>query len=170
MGYVNDVNFAQFISPFEFGYTAGTWTVTVATNVVCNVRTAGDASFTALVPVKIPSNTVELKGARLKSIDVWYKIGTAAADDFATVTLEKMNLKVDASVVTGAAVTAVTIDTAHNTDAKRLAQGDHKMTVTLDTPVWVLPTEQYWLTLIVNAALTTAFRFFGASANYELRV
>ena len=62
MGYVHDTDMSQFISPFGCGYTAGTWTPTIGTNMVENVRTAADASFTLLIPIEIPSNGVALKG------------------------------------------------------------------------------------------------------------
>ena len=170
MGYVHDTNMHQFISPAEFEFSAGTWTVCEASNLVKNVRTAADASFTTLIPIPVPSNEIALKGAMLKSIDVWYAIGAAAADDFATVELEKMTLPADDTAVSGAAV-ATTEDAAHNTAAERLAvDTDHKMTVSITTPQWIDEGEAYWLKLVVDAAATTEFTFFGAQANYTLRV
>ena len=110
MGYVNDTHFSQYIPIEAATYTAGTWTPTLASNVLANVRTAADASFTIYIPIPVPSNDNALKGAKLKSIDVYYNMETAAADDFATVELEKMTLPPDASgsavAVSGAAVTS----------------------------------------------------------------
>jgi len=170
MGYVHDTQMRQFIPPFMCGKTAGTWTPTIASNVVGDVRTAADASFTLLIPIALPSNATDLKGAYLTSIDVWYKIATAAADDFTTVELEKMTLPASGTAVSGAAVT-VTIDTGHDTAAERKAIGDaHKMTVTLSTPEWIDEDEVFYLQLVVDAAATTAFTFYGARANFTLRV
>lgn len=170
MGYVHDTHMSQFIPPSEFEMSAGTWAMAVASNVVSRDRTAADASFTALIPIPIPSNASAYKGARLKSIDVWYSIGTGAADDFATVELEKMVLGVDDVAPTGAAVT-ITQDTGHDTAAERKAvDDDHCMTVTITTPAWLDDGDAYWLQLVVDCALTTVFKFFGARANYELRV
>jgi len=133
-------------------------------------RSAGDASFTAIIPVLVPSNASALKGAKLKSIDVWYSIGTAAADDFATVELEKITLPVDDTAVSGAAVDT-TCDTGHDTAAERLAvDSDHCMTVTLDDEAWVDDGDAYYLQLVVDCAAGTVFKFFGARANFELRV
>jgi hypothetical protein len=167
MGYVHDTQMSQFVSPLQAAYSAGTWTPTLANNTVGNVRTAGDASFTVLVPIRVPSNGVALKGALLKSIDVFYKIATADADDFATVELEKMSISA-AGAVTGAAVT-VAIDTGHDTAAERKVQGEHKMTITLSTPAWVDDDHVYWLELVVDAAAGTMFTLWGARANYTLR-
>ena len=170
MGYVHDTNMHQFISPTEFEFDSGTWTISEASNLIKNVRTAADASFIALIPVPIPSNEVALKGARLKSIDVWYAIATAAADDFATVELEKMTLPADDTAVSGAAVTT-TEDAGHDTAAERLAiDTDHKMTVTVTTPEWIDEGEAYWLKLVVDCAAGTVFTFYGAQANYDLRI
>jgi hypothetical protein len=169
MGYVHDTKMSQFIPPSMIYKSAGTWTPTLASNTVGDVRTAADASFTLLIPILLPSNDDKLKGAKLLSVDVHYKIGTAAADDFATVELEKMSISA-AGAVTGAAVSAVTIDTDHDTAAERKAVDDHFMTVELDSPAWVDKDEVYWLALVVDAAATTVFTLWGAKANFELRV
>jgi hypothetical protein len=170
MGYVHDTNMSQFIAPSLFEHSAGTWTISEASNIMKSVRTAADAAFTTLIPILIPSNNIALKGAKLKSIDVFYAIGTAAADDFATVELEKMTLNVDDTAVTGAAVTT-TCDAGHDTAAERLAvDDDHCMTVSLSAPAWIDDGEAYFLKLVVDAAATTVFTFFGARANYTLRV
>jgi hypothetical protein len=167
MGYVNDTQMSSFTPGFAAGKSAGTWTPTLASNTCGDVRTAADASFTIMIPLRLPANAAALKGAYLKTIDVYYKIGTAAADDFATVELEKMALG-SAGAITGAAVT-VTLDTGHDTAAERKATGEHKMTVTLTTKVWIDEDDVYYLVLTVDAAATTVFTLWGARANFTLR-
>ena len=44
------------------------------------------------------------------------------------------------------------------------------MTITLDDPAWLDDGDFYFLKLVVDAAAGTVFTFFGARANYELRV
>lgn len=170
MGYVHDTHFAQFIPPTAFSIPAGTWTPSVASDVFKNVRTAGAAAFTAYIPIPIPSNASAYKGCRLKSIDVFYKILTKDTTDFAlaTIVLSKFTLPATAVAPTGAAV-VVTNDSAHDTAAKLKAQGDHTLTLTLTTPAWIANTDAYVLTLVVDAADTSVFTFFGARANYDLR-
>ena len=81
-----------------------------------------------------------------------------------------MTLPADDTAVSGAAVT-ITEDTGHDTAAERKAiDTDHKMTVTLSTPAWIDEGEAYWLKLVVDCAAATVFTFFGAQANYTLRV
>lgn len=170
MGYVHDTHMSQFISPAEFEMSAGTWTVAESSNIVSRARSAADAAFTALIPILPPSNASANKGAKLKSIDVFYAIGTGAADDFATVELEKMVLSPDDTVVSGAAVD-VTLDAGHDSAAERLAvDTDHCMTITLDNPAWIDDGDCYWLKLVVDCAANTVFTFYGARANYDLRV
>lgn len=171
MGYVNDTAMSFFVLPSEFSFSAGTWTPTIASDVFSMVRGAADASFTAIVPVKIPANSVPLKGAKLKSINIYYAIGTAAADDFATVDLNKQILGPDDTAITGAAVAAITLDAGHDSAAKRKAQDDdHVMTISLNSPAWVDANHVYWVEMVVDCAAGTVFSFFGARVNYDLRV
>ena len=169
MGYIHDTAMSRFISPFECGYTAGTWTPTIGTNMVENVRTAADASFTILIPILLPSNDEILKGAYLKSIDVYYSIATAAADAVAGLAVDKITLGADGTACAGATV-AVTQDTGHDTAAERLDVEDHTMTTTITTPVWIDDGEHFVGSLIADAAATTVSSFIGARVNYTLRV
>ena len=169
MGYVNVTDISQFIPPAEILKTAGTWTPTIASNVVSDVRTAADAEFTLLVPLTLPGSLVGLQGAKIISIDVWYKIATAAADDFATVAIHKVALNADTVAVAGTAPT-VSIDAAHDTAAERKAVATHKMTVSLASEVFVDKNVAYWLSMVVDAHANTVFTLYGAQVNYTLRL
>ena len=168
MGYVHDENMAQFIHPGDFEMSAGTWTMTESSNVVSYDRTAADAAVTVLVPIRIPSNAKALKGAKLTSIDVGYLIGTAAADDFATVELEKVSINADDVAASGAAVD-VTLDAAHDSAAERKAADDHTMTITIDDPEFLDDGDCYWLKMVIDCAATTVLKFYGAVAHFTLR-
>lgn len=148
--------------------SAGTWAVTESSNVVSNDRSAADAAVTVLVPIRMPSNASALKGAKLTSIDVGYLIGTAAADDFATVELEKVTVGADNVAAAGEAVT-VTLDTAHDTAAERLAADDHTMTVSISSPEFLDDGDCYWLKMVIDCAATTVLKFYGAIAHFTLR-
>ncbi len=168
MGYVTDLHASQFIAPNQFAFTLGTWTPTIASNVVSMVRAAAAAACTVLIPILIPGNASGFKGSRLKSIDVWYTIGTADLTDFATVELEKLTLPANAVAPTGAAVTT-TCDAAHNTAALRKAQQNAMMTVTITTPEWVLDAAAYVLSLVLNCATTSVVTLYGALVHYDIR-
>ena len=70
---------------------------------------------------------------------------------------------------TGAAATT-TCDSAHNTAALRKALGDHTMTVTLTTPVWIGANDAYALYLLIDCAAGTVLTFKGARCNYTERM
>jgi hypothetical protein len=169
MGYVHDEHMAQFIHPADFEMSAGTWAAAEASNVVSYNRTAADAAVTVLVPIRIPSNSVALKGAKLTSIDVVYSIATNAADDFDTVELEKVSTKANAVATAGAAV-AVTLDAAHDSAAERKAIANHTMTITIDVPEFLDDGDCYWLKMVIDNHANTVLKFFGAVAHFTLRV
>lgn len=170
MGYVNDTHMSQFLAPSDIIKTSGTWTAALASNVVSESRSAAAASFLLLVPIKLPGNGAPLKGASLKSIDVYYSVVTADAADFATVALNKVTLPESSGSAPSGSACTVTIDTNHDTAAKRKAVGDHHMTITLDSPAWIDEDEAYVLSCTIDGAAATVFKLYGARANYTLRV
>ncbi len=170
MGYVNDAHLSVPIPIDTFQMSAGTWTISESSGVVSRARAQADASFNCLIPIKMPiMSSIALQGLKLKSITVWYKIATAAADDFATVELEKAALPADGAAMAGAAV-ACTIDADHDSAAERKAADEHTITVSLDTPVFVDDDDVFWLKLVVDCAATTDFIFYGARANFNLNL
>ncbi len=174
MGYVHDTAMSQFVPPNKIGYSAGTWALAVASNVWSLDRTAADVAFTVFVPVPIPSNGVALKGAYLVSIEVMYSIATTLADDFASVTLYKDTLKAVAASGSGTLNTAAsvvgTMDAGHDTAVERKAIDEHRMKLTLTTPVWIDNDEAFHLEFVIDPAVGTVFKFFGAICNYTLRI
>ena len=176
MGYIHDTAMSQFIAPTQFGFSAGTWTLTAASNVWSMDRTAADASFTIYMPILIPSNSVALKGAYLTSIELMYSISAAAADDFAVATalLYKDTLSPSAASGSGtintAAAFATTKDTGHDTDAECLAQDEHRMIHTVTTPEWADNDVAYHMEYIVDGGAATVVKVFGGIANFTLRL
>ncbi len=168
MGYVHDTQFSQFHNASDFTFTAGTWTPTIASNVHKTVRSASAAAFTFSCPIKVPANAVALKGCYLKSVDFWYKIANGDTTDFASLGIDKMTLAGDTVAPTGAAVT-ITLDSNHDTAAKRKAQQDGKATLTLTTPVWIGASDVFVLTGVVDCAANSVVTIYGARANYTLR-
>jgi len=171
---IHNAHFSQFIPPTQIGASAGTWTLAVASNVWSNNRTAADAAFTLCVPVIIPSNSVPLQGAQLKSIEIMYSIATADMDDMASVKLYKDTLQPQAAsgsgtLNTATEITGITLDTGHDTAAERKAQDEHRMVITLTTPVFIDNDEAYHVEIVCDAAAASVFKVFGAIVNYVLR-
>ncbi len=168
-GYVHDTSVAQWVAPWTISNSAGTWSAALNGSVVTFNRTAADATWNAFVPVPVPSNAAASKGAYLQSVDIWYSITVSDCDDFATVALEK--LTVGAPLVTPTATApTITLDAGHDTAGERKPVGEHKMTITLSTPAWVDHEESYVVYLAVDAASGTVFKWYGARANYTLRL
>lgn len=176
MGYVQDTAMALFIPPTAFGFSAGTWTLTVASNVWSQDRTAADASFTIFMPIPIPSNSVALKGAQLLSVELMYSVSGAAADDWAVATslIYLDTLAASAASGSGAINTAATVtsvkDTGHDTDAECLAQDEHRMKLTISAPLWIDNDQAYHAEFVVDGGAATVVKIFGGIANYKLRV
>ena len=176
MGYVHDTAMSQFIPASAFGYSAGTWALVAATNVWSLDRTAADASFTIYMPIPIPSNTVAFKGSKLLSVEFMYSLSGAAADDFAVATsllyldtLQASAASGSGTINTAAAVTT-TKDTGHDTDAECLAQDEHRMILTVTTPLWIDNDQAYHAEFIVDGGAATVLKIFGGIANYTLRL
>jgi hypothetical protein len=169
MGYIHDTAMSQFVPPADFQFSAGTWAIAVASNVWSMDRTANDSTFTAYFPIPILSNSAALKGAKLESIEVMYSIATTLADDFVSVTLYKDTLAVDGTFNSAASVTT-TEDAAHDSAAERKAIDEHRMVITLSTPVWIDDDEAFHLEFVVDCHANTVFKCFGAIINYTLRL
>lgn len=170
MGYVNLQDICQFISPAEILKSAGTWTPTLALHLPYEAKTAGADSFYLMIPVKLPASNVGTQCAKLKSVDIWYKIATAAFTDIPQVAVKKQTLSADAVAVSAVDYTAFSLDAAHDTAAERKTLASHKMTVTFIDEPYLEDDEVYWIIITCEAAATSAFSLFGAQANFELRM
>jgi hypothetical protein len=168
MGYVHDTQMSQFIPPTAMHYVGGTW-ASDAGNIAGTIvqqKTAAAETAVVNIPIIIPQNSVALKGGYLMSVEIDYEILTAAATSI-TASLSKVVRGADGAV---AVVTspAVTQDLTAGTDAADVDQ--HKLTVTVTTPVWIDNDEYYLLVITAVCALTTVFEVLGAVVNYTLRV
>lgn len=164
---IHNTRMSKWIPASDVVKSAGTWTTTYSTNKVFDRRTAADAAFNLFVTLDLFHNSADLQGTRLSSIDVFYNITTGAADDFATVELNKQSLS-SVGAHTAAAVTT-TIDAAHDTANERKATGEHKMTITLSTPEWCDDDELFVLYMVVDAAANTVFDLVGVRANFTFK-
>ena len=168
MGYVNDTQMSAFTPGEECTGTVGVWAMAVAANVWSLNKVAGDNTSIVKIPLRLPANAAALKGAQLKSVDMWWAC-TVAANDAVSAVLYKQALPVNGTLSTAAAVTT-SYDTGHDTAAERLTLDEHKMTLTVTTPEWVDEDAVYYVELTIDAAVNSVDKLFGARANYTLRV
>ena len=171
MGYVHDTAMSQFIPPDACSYVTGTWAraAGAVANTIAMSRTAADASTTITVPITIPQNSASYKGSKLVSIDCWFEILTAAVDALDAL-IYKATLPADEAAFGAPTSLAFSYDTGHDTAAERDDLDQHKMTLTLTTPIWLDDDDLVTLEIIIDAAATSAITFFGARANFTLRV
>ncbi len=166
---MRNTHMSQWIPSSSIQKSAGTWTPTLSTDLVCDVRTAAAAAFLLFIHIPLPSNSEYAAGVKLKSIDVYWKNATADMTNVTNVLLKKMTLAANAAAVTGAAVT-IALDSSNDTDAKRITQASHTMTVTLSTAAYIDHDEEYVLYISAEGASGSVFTLFGARANYELKL
>jgi hypothetical protein len=169
MGYVHDTAMTLFIGPEQAQYTVGTFTDAVASNVWSKNKAATDNTSVVKIPVPIPQNSVALKGSKLVSIDIWFKVATAALDACAA-TIYKATLPADAAAFAAPASQTFTYDAGHDSAAERIDVDEHLMTLTLETPFWLDNDDEVYVELSVDAAATSVFSYYGARANYTFRV
>lgn len=169
MGYIHDTAMSKFLGPEEAQFSAGTWTDSVATNVWSKNRSAADAAFVIKIPIKLNQNSASYKGSKLASINIWYEVATAAMDSVAA-TIYKAALPADSAAFAAPVSQSFTYDTGHDTAAERIDVDEHKMTLTLDTPIWLDDDDEAYVELSCDAAATSVFKYFGARANFTLRI
>lgn len=169
-GYVHNTTMTQFITPLQmFGDTAA-WTFgagQVSGSLVYKCD-ATDEVANLFIPIPVMSNSVDQQGVYLRSIEVDFEILIAALDVLTPV-IYKMTRGADGADVVVATPT-FTYDAGHDTAAERIDVDEHKMTLTLDTPIWVDNDVYLWLKLPFDKAATSTVEVLGAFANFTLRL
>jgi hypothetical protein len=168
MGYVNDTQMSAFIPPEDTTATVGTWAMAVASNLWTLNKSAADNTSVLKIPVRLPGNAVSLKGAYLKSIDIWWSNATANLEALSAL-IYKATLPVQGG---SHAVSALSFsyDAGHASAAGRITQATHRMTLTLSTPIWVDDDDDLYVELTVDAAASSVVKLIGARASYTLRL
>lgn len=168
MGFVMD-QFSTFVPLTAIAHSAGTWTPTVTSNVWYNRRTAADAASTSYIPLgHAPQRDGSTKGAQLLSVEVHYRVVTAALDALEA-HLYKATLGADGSLLTVAEVTT-SYDTGHDSAAERIDVDEHLMTLTVTTPTYLDDNEYLFVEVVADNAATSLLDEFGAMANWTLRL
>lgn len=171
MGYVHDTQMSQYIPPTLCHFVTGTWTDAAGSiaGTICKSKAAADNTAVVTIPIMIPSNAASYKGCKLVSVDVWWEVLTAAMDAV-TAVINKAVLPATGADFAAVSAQAFSYDTGHDTAGERLTLDEHKMTLTLTTPIWLDNDDIILVEITFDAALTSALTFFGARANYTFRV
>ena len=174
-GYVHNTAMSYWISPNMCSYVTGTWTdaVGAVTGTVVKEKTAADNTGVIYIPISaaVPQNSVAQMGVYLKSIDMWFATSTAALDAAgATALIDRFVLPANGDAFPALVAHAFTYDTGNDTAAESDDLDEHKMTLTLTTPIWLDNDDLVQVRLTLDAALTSVVRFHGARANVTLRL
>ena len=170
-GYVHDTSMSFWIDFTAFSHNSGTWTMTVGAvaNTYMTRRTAAAATSITRIPVNVLMSSVGLKGAYLKSIDIWMEYLTAAPTSMDAL-IWKNVLPADTAAFAAASAVAFSYDTGHDTAGERDNVDQHKMTLTLTTPVWIDDDDLIFVEITSVNAATTLLDFYGARVNVTLRL
>lgn len=165
---VHDTAMSQYIPPNLAHCVTGTWTDVagqVAGTIVRHKAAAAETT-TINIPIIIPSNSVALKGALLKSVEVDLEVLVAAATSI-TLSIVKVVRGVDTAVAVVSAPAGTQTLTAATTAA---TVDQHRDAFTLTTPAYIDNDEYYFLKIVAVCAATTQLDILGAVANFTLRV
>jgi len=170
-GYVHDTTLSWWIDFTNFSHNSGTWTTTVGpvANTYMTRRTAAAATSITRIPLNVLMSSVGLKGCYLRSVDIWFEYLTAAPTSMDAL-IWKNVLPADTAAIAAASAVAFSYDTGHDTAGERDNVDQHKMTLTLTTPVWLDDDDLIFVEITSVNAATTLLDFYGARANVTLRL
>ena len=170
MGFVNNTHMAHYIPPTLFHIVTGTVTLVAGqvANTICAHIAATDEASVVTIPITVPSNSSDQKGAKLISVEIDFEI-TDAACDAVDALIHLVTRGANGSVATVSAP-AFTYDTGNDTAAERYAVDEHKMVLTLTTPIWVDDDQYVLVQITFDKAATSEVDLYAAVANYTLRM
>jgi hypothetical protein len=160
---------SQFIPPNLMHPVGGTWTYVagLVAGTIALHRAAHNSSGVVNIPIVIPSNSVALQGAKLKSVEIDFEIATAVVTS-AEALIYKVTRGANLAVAVVSTALPMTYSPAY-TETLKVEQ--HKLVLTLTTPIFLRNTEYVLVefTIVAGAGGGTQ-KILGAVANYTLRV
>lgn len=135
---------------------SGVWTLTRAgAGIYVLTRTAGAATeAVAFRASRLRLRTTASRGFKATGCRIKYTVGTADLNDLTVFGVFSVMPATGAAVAAATSLGTVTYDADHDTSAKRKAIGEHTLTATFGTPVYLSEAEVEVL-VTVDAALTS---------------
>jgi len=156
-------NRSVFLAPADLAAPkVGTWTLELATNVPILQKAANAETAIQHVPVGLQAVGEQFQGKQVKSIDIFYTIGTAALTSIAWA-LYKLTLPADGSAPSAAAKAV----TSSKTTTAGKALGDHMVRLTLTEPEILDGDNFFNLEVAFEAAATSVVKVYGARINFS---
>jgi len=168
----HDTHCHKWHSPVRCHAITGTWAAAAGAvgNTIVYKKSAANETSILTIPVELPMNDGQEKGAYLVSVDVYWSLLTAAYTTI-TAAINKWILPVNGAAIGTIEALAFSYDTGHDAANERNTMDEHVMTLTLTTPVWVEDDHviQVQLTNVAGAG-GGVFDFIGMRANYTNRL
>jgi hypothetical protein len=170
-GYVHDTAVTVFIPPGACMLTVGAWvdTVGAVANTYMKRGTAAAATWVLVIPIFPIQNAVALKGSYFKSLDMWWINGTAALTTF-TAAFRRAVPPLNAAAYGAPTADAFAYDANHLANANRITVAQHTMVLTPTTPMWLANSDQFYGEFTIVNPGTSVLDFYGARANFTLRI
>ena len=172
-GYVHDTAMSQFLPPSHLHYVTGAWAdaAGAVSGTIAKTKSAADQTSVINIPITLLQNSVAQKGSYLRSIDIWWNTTVAALDAAgATAVINRFVLPANGAAFPAAVTHAFTYDTGNDTAAETDDLDEHKLTLTLTTPIWLDDDDLVTVALTMDAAATSVIAIHGARANFTLRL
>jgi len=165
---LHNVHMSQYIPCTAMSFVTGTWANSAGyvAGTISKRKTANAETGVVTVPIVIPSNSIALQGAKLVSIELDYELETDVATSV-TAVLHKIVRTAD----TGAQVAShptITQNLAAATDAA--SHDQHKLTVSLTTPIWIDNDDYYLCEFSFVCGADVVVEVLAAVVNFTLRV
>jgi hypothetical protein len=166
---IHNTGTSFFIPPTMFHLVTGTWTdaAGAVANTVAKIVALGDNTAVISIPCTPLQNSVALNGFKLTSIDVWFEALTAAPTALDAL-IHSITLPNDTAVQVVSSL-PFSYDTGHDTAGERDNVDQHKMTLTLTTPIWIDNDQIVYVQITIDGATNTVIHMLGARINGALR-
>lgn len=161
MGYVHNTHMSQRTALQMITATVGTWAMAASAHIWTLDKTAAADTSILHIPVTPLQNSQESAGSKLASIDIQYVVATANLSAMAA-KVYKTTMAAEGDAPASAEIPS--------TSTFFLTQDDHKVTISITTPVFIAEDEDVFVELTVNAAATSVIKLQGVSSNYTLRI
>lgn len=167
----NEVVSSYLVPLKDINATVGTWTLTLASNLLSLDKTAADNTSVLHIPVNIPRRA-DFYGVQLTAVNVFALVTTADLDAAPTMVLSRQDYDlVDATASATSAVTATTIATTAGAGVVVTADADYRLwSFTVNSPAADYATEakcDYHAALTINAAAGSVVKIYGVEIQYK---
>jgi hypothetical protein len=165
MAYLSNATLCQTIALSGLRTNSSNWALTFNNHSWSLDKAAGAETCVLLAGLDLPHSSRSMEGARLLKVEICYQINTSAA----TVFTPALYRQTFGSTATAQAI-AIRYDTAHDTNAKRVSTGLHRLQLCTSEEKFVTSDEICLLELSVQTNGSSVIQILGLQMHYALRL